>query len=61
MILGHFTGQDGPSTAIVLGLALAVFGGRRVLRGERGWRARGVQWLTVGVVLLAIGVGAGVR
>jgi hypothetical protein len=61
VILAHFTGQDGPSTALVLGLAFVAFGGRRVLRGERGWRARGVRWVALGVGLLAVGVGAGLR
>jgi hypothetical protein len=51
VILAHFTGSDGPSTALVLGLALTVLGVRKSRR----------SWLAAGVVLLAVGLVAGIR
>jgi hypothetical protein len=60
-LLAHFTGNDFASTALVLGLSFMGLGGRRVLKGERGWQARGVRWLALGAGLLAAGMASGLR
>ncbi|HEV7886106.1 MAG TPA: hypothetical protein VGO92_00995 [Acidimicrobiales bacterium] len=60
-MIAHFTGSDGPSTLLALGLGFVLLGGRRVLRGERGWQARGVRWLVLGAACLVAGVVVGLR
>jgi hypothetical protein len=61
VILAHFTGNDFASIALVLGLSFLRAGGRRVLKGERGWQARGVRWLALGAGLVAAGLASGLR
>lgn len=58
MILAHFAGNDGVSTVLVLGLAFAFLGLRRVLRGDR---PRGYRWAAFGVLLLVGGLVSGLR
>jgi hypothetical protein len=61
VILAHFTQGDVPSMGLVLGLVFLFIGGRRLLRGERGWQSRGVRQVALGGVCLLIGLIAGFR
>ena len=56
MILGHFAGNDGVSTVLVLGIAFVFLGLRRVLNGDR---QRGYRWAGFGALLVAGGVASG--
>jgi len=61
VILAHFTQGDVPSMGLVLGVAFLFIGGRRLLRGERGWQSRGARQAALGGLCLLVGLIAGLR
>jgi uncharacterized membrane protein len=52
LILAHFTGNDASSFLLVVGLALTLLGGRRLM----AHRPQAVRFLAVGVVAFVVGL-----